>query len=361
MLAADLSRVVAMSAMAVAAFTGASPVVVYVLAGFMAVASKTFRPAQAALLPLLAESPEELTAANVTSTAIESVGAFVGPALGGLLLAVAERRLGLRRRRARRSSGRRSSSSSSTATAEPPPPSVSARRACARSLAGFSALGSERDARVIVFLYFCQTIVAGALRVLIVVTALDLLDIGNSGLGFLNAAIGVGGLHRRRGRVRLVGRQAARRGLRPRARPDRRRARPDRRLADRPRRDRPHRRLRDREHARRRLRRHADAARRAGRGARPRLRRARRACSCSDCALGALIAPLLHRRRSGIARVADRRRRAAARPRGRCSGGGSRRSTRARTFPAERIDAAARESDLRAAAAGRRSSTSRQS
>src|SRR5205814_3522225 len=62
------------------------------------------------------------------------------------------------------------------------------------AVAGFSALGSERDARVIVLLYFCQTIVAGALRVLIVVTALDLLDIGNSGLGFLNAAMGIGGL-----------------------------------------------------------------------------------------------------------------------------------------------------------------------
>src|SRR5437867_11370417 len=42
MLAADLSRVVAMSAMAVAAFNDASPWIVYVLAGFMAVASKTF-------------------------------------------------------------------------------------------------------------------------------------------------------------------------------------------------------------------------------------------------------------------------------------------------------------------------------
>jgi hypothetical protein len=61
-------------------------------------------------------------------------------------------------------------------------------------LAGFHALGTERDARVIVFLYWCQTFVAGALRVLIVVTALDLLKIGNSGLGFLNAAVGVGGL-----------------------------------------------------------------------------------------------------------------------------------------------------------------------
>ncbi len=49
MLAADVSRVAAMSLMAVAAFAGWSPAIVFVLAGFMAVASKTFRPAQAAL------------------------------------------------------------------------------------------------------------------------------------------------------------------------------------------------------------------------------------------------------------------------------------------------------------------------
>ena len=59
---------------------------------------------------------------------------------------------------------------------------------------GSATLGAEREARVIVFLYFCQTVVAGALRVLLVVTALDLLDVGNAGLGFLNAAMGVGGI-----------------------------------------------------------------------------------------------------------------------------------------------------------------------
>jgi MFS family permease len=193
MLAADLSRVVAMSAMAAAAFTGAPAAVVFVLAGVMAVASKTFRPAQAALLPLLAESPEELTAANVSSTAIESVGSFLGPALGGLLLAVASvgwvfvadaltlvwsSLLVLQLR-------------SRPEPAHKAPERLGTFR---KAVAGFTALGTERDARVIVFLYFCQTIVAGALRVLVVVTALDLLDIGNSGLGFLNAAVGVGGL-----------------------------------------------------------------------------------------------------------------------------------------------------------------------
>jgi MFS family permease len=193
MLVADLSRVAAMAGMAAAAFTGASPVTVYVLAGFMAVASKTFRPAQAALLPALAESPEELTAANATSTAIESLGTFVGPALGGLLLAAT-------------SVGWVFVADALTlvwsaifvvqlhSRFEAPPVKPERRSTFREAVAGFSTLWAQREARVIVFLYFCQTIVAGALRVLIVVTALDLLDIGNSGLGFLNAAMGVGGI-----------------------------------------------------------------------------------------------------------------------------------------------------------------------
>jgi len=192
MLAADVSRIAAMSLMAVAAFADWPPAIVYALATYMAVASKTFRPAQAALLPRLARSPDELTAANVTSTAIESVGSFLGPALGGLLLAVAS--IGwvfvadaatlvwsavlVLQIRAPRDEAK-------------PVEHGSVVRELSE---GFRALGKERDARVVVFLYWCQTFVAGALRVLIVVTALDLLDIGSSGLGLLNAAVGVGGL-----------------------------------------------------------------------------------------------------------------------------------------------------------------------
>src|SRR5881227_1288813 len=88
MVAADLARVFAMGGAAVAVFAGAPAVVVDALAVLTALASTAFGPAQSALLPALARSPEELTAANATSTSLESIGFFLGPALGGLLLAV---------------------------------------------------------------------------------------------------------------------------------------------------------------------------------------------------------------------------------------------------------------------------------
>ena len=154
--------------------------------------SKLFRPAEAALLPTLARTPEELTAANVSSSAIESVGAFLGPALGGLLLAATN-------------DGTVFAATCATLVwsaflvsrlkpTEAPARPAEHESALTQAVAGFKALGSEPDARVIVGLYSLQTLVAGALRVLMVVTALDLLGIGNSGLGFLNSAIGVGGL-----------------------------------------------------------------------------------------------------------------------------------------------------------------------
>jgi hypothetical protein len=46
----------------------------------------------------------------------------------------------------------------------------------------------------VIALYSAQTVVAGALGVLVVVTAFDLLDQGESGVGLLNAASGVGGI-----------------------------------------------------------------------------------------------------------------------------------------------------------------------
>src|SRR5437763_1247355 len=87
MIAGDFARAGAMAAMATTALSGGPNALVYALAAFSAICGTAFGPAQSALLPTLARSAEELTAANVVSATLESFGIFGGPALGGLLLA----------------------------------------------------------------------------------------------------------------------------------------------------------------------------------------------------------------------------------------------------------------------------------
>jgi Cyclic nucleotide-binding domain/Major Facilitator Superfamily len=73
-------------------------------------------------------------------------------------------------------------------------------------LAGFRAIARERRLRLLVGLFSAQTFVDGMLNVLIVVIALDLLDTGNAGVGFLNSAVGIGGLLGALAAAALVGR-----------------------------------------------------------------------------------------------------------------------------------------------------------
>jgi predicted MFS family arabinose efflux permease len=205
MVVSDVLRALAMVAAALAVFGDAPAGVVYALAGVVSVVSMAFRPAQAALIPSLATTPSELTAANVASTTIESIGSFAGPALGGLLLAATDAGtvfaatagafvwsaalvLGVESSRAERED-------------------TEVSGILSEALAGFRAILGESRLRLVVALYAAQTLVAGALNVLIVVMALDLLDLGNSGPGFLNAAVGVGGLFGAVLALALVGRQ----------------------------------------------------------------------------------------------------------------------------------------------------------
>ena len=72
--------------------------------------------------------------------------------------------------------------------------------------AGARAVLGDGRLRVLMGVYSAQTLAAGALSVLIVVTAYDLLDLGAGGVGLLNAAAGFGGVIGGFAWVLLIGR-----------------------------------------------------------------------------------------------------------------------------------------------------------
>jgi len=85
----NVTRVVLVMASAVGVFADANAWIVYGLSIAATIATTPFRSSQAALTPGLASTPEELTAANAVASGVESVAVFAGPALAGLLLALA--------------------------------------------------------------------------------------------------------------------------------------------------------------------------------------------------------------------------------------------------------------------------------
>jgi MFS family permease len=165
---------------------------VLLLSALVAIVNSAEGPAESALLPTLAETPRELTAANVVSSTIESLGIFGGPAIGGLLLAATSAEVVFAAAAvAFTLSALLVSRVRVEGKQERPEQTGGAIR---EFTAGFVTLAREPGLRVLVGLLVAQTLVAGALNVLIVVSALRLLDLGEEGVGFLNSAVGIGGL-----------------------------------------------------------------------------------------------------------------------------------------------------------------------
>jgi MFS family permease len=165
---------------------------VVLLSALTAIVNSAEGPAESALLPTLAKTPQELTAANVVSSTIESLGIFGGPAIGGVLLAATspEAVFG-----AAAAAFLVSAFLISRVRVEEQPERPERTGGPVREFAaGFVTIAREPGLRVLVLLMAAQTLVAGALNVLIVVSALRLLDLGEEGVGFLNSAIGIGGL-----------------------------------------------------------------------------------------------------------------------------------------------------------------------
>ncbi|MDP9242622.1 MAG: MFS transporter [Actinomycetota bacterium] len=203
-----LVQAAAMAGTAAALFLEAPVVVVYATATLAAVSLTFTRPAQASLLPEITNSPEDLTAANVASGMIESVGIFVGPFIAGIILRVSEPAMvfavmsGIALVGALAIRGLRLDPA-----AAPPREGFGVRMVLRETLAGFRVLRTERDPRLLIGVTSAQLVVVGALDVLFVAAAIDLLGLGQGGAGFLNSAYGVGGILGAASAVMLVGRR----------------------------------------------------------------------------------------------------------------------------------------------------------
>ena len=76
--------------LAASAAGGGGPAwVVYGLAGLFTVASTAYMPAEGALLPLVARTPQELSAANVAHSQMDNLGFLLASLTAGALLALA--------------------------------------------------------------------------------------------------------------------------------------------------------------------------------------------------------------------------------------------------------------------------------
>jgi MFS family permease len=189
---AELLRTTMVGLTAAVVVTDGPFAVVLLLAALTAIVNSAEGPAESALLPTLATSPRELTAANVVSSTIESLAIFGGPAIGGVLLAATSPETVF-------AAAAVAFLLSAFLIGRVRVESQPERRepvggAVGEFAAGFVTLAREPGLRVLVLLLSAQTLVAGALNVLIVVTALRLLDLGEEGVGFLNSAVGIGGL-----------------------------------------------------------------------------------------------------------------------------------------------------------------------
>ena len=193
MMISDAVRAVLVAAAAVCMSFDRAPAV-YVLALLAVVAGAPFRAAQAGLVPQLVHDPEELTSSNAVASNLENVVIFVGPALGALLVGAfgIETAVWL-------NVATFGWSFLLVAGIRVPPrhqPWRGGRRCrgglLRETLDGVVVIAKDADLRTTAMLAAVQGVLFGALTVLNVIIAIEMLDAGPDGVGYLLAICGVG-------------------------------------------------------------------------------------------------------------------------------------------------------------------------
>ncbi len=184
-------RAVALAAIAAAIAAAAPLAVVLALAAVVTVLQTAHRPAQAALLALLARTPHELAAANTVWNALDNAGFVAGALLGGALIATAGTATVFTVTAALLLAAAAALARVERDRVPEHRAGLSGRGEIA---GGLRAVRSDPVLARVVGVLAVTTLIEGIVDVLVVVAALSLLDLGDAGVGWLNGAWGAGGL-----------------------------------------------------------------------------------------------------------------------------------------------------------------------
>lgn len=194
---------VALALIGLSMAAGVPAPVVYAIAAITGCTMIIPRPAQSSLLPSLAITPDELTAANAASGLMEGAGILAGPLAAAAILSVSDPSgvflaaalavvvavaltVGLR------SSGGLAALSDDSLVTDGPDQDPGT--ADGSPLAGLRAVLADADARLVVGLLTARNVMVGAADILFVLLALDLLGIGEPGAAVLSGALGAGAM-----------------------------------------------------------------------------------------------------------------------------------------------------------------------
>src|SRR5260221_12086277 len=186
-------RVVLLAAAALLAAFGQPPAAVIAAGGASSSLAGTYRPLQAAVLPWLVRTPAELAASNAVTAVMENSGALAGPLVAGGLLAVAAPAAAM----VAAAGCLAAATVSLLRLTVPDTPRLAGRGAAhgARDVtSGLAEFLRMAPPGGVAILAFAQTLLRGALVVLIAVLAVHVLALGGSPGGWLTAALRAGGL-----------------------------------------------------------------------------------------------------------------------------------------------------------------------
>ena len=176
---------------------GLPALVVYPVAALGGAALVVARPTQSALLPGLCQTPDELTSANGAAGIVEGTGIILGPLVAAAILTqagpaavVAVFALIVLGGAALASRLRAHPAPDLLPLVEPDAPSSGAP--ADGMIPGMRVVLTDPDARLVVGLMSARMLMIGAADVLFVLMAIELLGMGEPGVGLLNAALGAG-------------------------------------------------------------------------------------------------------------------------------------------------------------------------